>query len=156
MSMCVFIVWYPLEFSRLHTIYTWYWNSLLYNLISSGEKSAFAQFAPAIANHYNLAFSFHQVPITAGWRLTAWYEKLAQHLYTWPWAYMLPLCESCSRATSPYHLIVLEVRLTKYQQINPDISPAELQMITVLFTYMYWSSSSTFKWLCIRYLMWHY
>ena len=32
-----------------------------------GENSAFAHFAAAIANHYNLAFSFHQVPITAGW-----------------------------------------------------------------------------------------
>ena len=32
-----------------------------------GRKSAFAHFAAAIANHYNVAFSFHQVPITAGW-----------------------------------------------------------------------------------------
>ena len=45
----------------------WYWNSFLYSLISSGESSAFAHFAVAIANHYNLAFLFHQVPIPAGW-----------------------------------------------------------------------------------------
>ena len=38
-----------------------------YSLISSGENSAVAHFAAAIVNHYNLAFSFHQVPITAGW-----------------------------------------------------------------------------------------
>ena len=44
-----------------------YWNSFLYSLISSGEDSAFAHFAANIANHYKLAFSFHQVPITAGW-----------------------------------------------------------------------------------------
>ena len=44
------------------TIYTpcWYWNSLLFSLISSGGNSA-------IANIYNLAFSFHQVPVTVGW-----------------------------------------------------------------------------------------
>ena len=82
--MCMFIVWYPLEFSRLHNLHLWYWNSLLQSLISSGEDSTFAHFAAAIANHYNLAFSFHQVPITAGWTEAAWYERLAQYLYTWP------------------------------------------------------------------------
>ena len=40
---------------------------ILSYLIISGENSAFAYFAAAIANHYNLAFSLHQVPITAGW-----------------------------------------------------------------------------------------
>ena len=54
---------------------------LLYSLISSGENSAFAHFTAAIANHYNLTFSFHKVPITAGWTEAAWYEKLAKHLY---------------------------------------------------------------------------
>ena len=29
-------------------------------------------------------FSFHQVPITAGWTEAAWYERLTQHLYTLP------------------------------------------------------------------------
>ena len=50
-------------------------------------NSAFAHFAAAIANHYNLAFSFHQVPITTGWTEAVWYERLAQHLYTWPSAW---------------------------------------------------------------------
>ena len=49
------------------TIYTpWYWNSLLHSLISSGENSAFAHFAAAIANHYNLPSSFHQVSSLLG------------------------------------------------------------------------------------------
>ena len=49
------------------TIYTPGIGTLsIYTLISSGENSVFAHFAVAIANHYNLAFSFHQVPITAG------------------------------------------------------------------------------------------
>ena len=49
------------------TIYAPRIGTFLYSLISSGENSAFVQFDAAIANHYNLAFSFHQVPITAGW-----------------------------------------------------------------------------------------
>ena len=36
------------------------------SLILSRENSAFAHFAGAIANHYNLAFSFHQVAVTVG------------------------------------------------------------------------------------------
>ena len=71
----MFIVWYPLEFSRLFFLHPWYWNSLIYSLISSGKNSAFAHFAVAIGNHYNLAFLFHQVPmaITVEWREAAWY-----------------------------------------------------------------------------------
>ena len=85
--MCMFIVWYPIEFSRLHNLHPLYWNSLLYGLISSGENSAhFLQLLPFTI----LNCSFHQVPITAGWTEleAAWYEILAQHLYTWPatWA----------------------------------------------------------------------
>ena len=34
------IVWYPCEFSRLYNLRTWFWKSLLYSLISSGENSA--------------------------------------------------------------------------------------------------------------------
>ena len=49
---------------------TIYANVLELSLIQShllwGEFSI-AHFAAAIANHYNLALSFHQVPITAGW-----------------------------------------------------------------------------------------
>ena len=33
--------------------------------LSSGENSAFANFSAAIVNHYNVAFSFHRVPIIA-------------------------------------------------------------------------------------------
>ena len=50
------------------TIYALGIETLSYTVSSfSGENSAFAHFAAAIANHYNLVFSFHQVPITAGW-----------------------------------------------------------------------------------------
>ena len=35
-----FIVWSPREFSRLSNLLPWYWNSLLYGLISSGKNSA--------------------------------------------------------------------------------------------------------------------
>ena len=38
----------------------------MYSLIQSGENSAFAHFAKAIANHHNSAFSFHQVPSPPG------------------------------------------------------------------------------------------
>ena len=50
-----------------YNLHPWYWNTLLCSLISSGDNSAFAHFAAATANHYNLAFSFLQVPITSGW-----------------------------------------------------------------------------------------
>ena len=40
----------------------WFWNTLFYGLISSGENSAFTDCGAAIANHSNLAFSFYQVP----------------------------------------------------------------------------------------------
>ena len=73
---------------RLDNLHPWYWNSLSYSLISSGENSAFVYFAAAIANHYNSAFSFHWVAITAGWTEVAWYERLTQHLYTWPSAWL--------------------------------------------------------------------
>ena len=48
-----------------------------------GENLAFAHFAVATAKYYNLGFLFHQLPITAGWTEAVWYERLAQHLYTW-------------------------------------------------------------------------
>ena len=57
-------------------------SSLLYSLISSGENSVFAYFAAAIADHFNLAFSFYQVPITTEWTKAAWYEMFAEHLFT--------------------------------------------------------------------------
>ena len=95
----------PIEFSRLYNLRPWYWNSFLYSLISSGENSAFAHFAAAIANHYNLAFSFHQVPITAGWTEAAWYERLAQRLYTW-----LVMCYHCVRVAVGPHCHVCSTR----------------------------------------------
>ena len=69
------------------TIYTPGIGTLSYSLIPFWENSAFVHFSAAIANHYNLAFPFHQVPITAGWTGAA-YERLAQHLYTWPSAWL--------------------------------------------------------------------
>ena len=68
----MFVVWYLCDFNRLHNLHPWYWNSLLYSL-NSGENAAFAHFAAATANHYNLAFSFHQVLIIAAWTEVAWY-----------------------------------------------------------------------------------
>ena len=42
-----FIVCNPREFSGLYKLHPWYWNSLLYGLISSGESSAhFLQLMP--------------------------------------------------------------------------------------------------------------
>ena len=52
-----------------------------YGFISSREISAFVHFAAAIATHCNLASSFHQVPIIAGWTVVVWYERFARHLY---------------------------------------------------------------------------
>ena len=36
-------------------------------IFTYGENSAFVYLAAAVASHYNVAFSFHQVPITGGW-----------------------------------------------------------------------------------------
>ena len=45
-------------------LHPWHWNSHLYGFTSSGENSAhFLQLIPFKILH----FSFHQVPITAGW-----------------------------------------------------------------------------------------
>ena len=67
--VCMFIVWYPNAFSRLHNLHQWYWNSLLYGQISSGENSKhFLQLMPFTIIH----FSFHQVPITGGWTEAVW------------------------------------------------------------------------------------
>ena len=46
-------VWNPHEFSRLYNLHPWYWNSLLYGLISSGENSAnFLQLMPFTIFHF--------------------------------------------------------------------------------------------------------
>ena len=45
----MFIVWYLRVFSRLPNLHPWYWNSLLYGLIYSGENSGhFLQLIPFI------------------------------------------------------------------------------------------------------------
>ena len=78
--MCMFIVWYSSQVSRLHNLHPWYWNSLLYCLISSWERSVhFLQLMPFTI----LQFSFQQVPITTGWAEAVWNEKFAWHFYTW-------------------------------------------------------------------------
>ena len=49
----MFIVWYPRKFSRLYNLHPWYWNSLLYGLISSGENSThFLQLMPFTIFHF--------------------------------------------------------------------------------------------------------
>ena len=49
------------------TIYTpWYWNTVFYSLISSGENSAFAHFAAVITNHYNLLSRSTRYPSLLG------------------------------------------------------------------------------------------
>ena len=44
-----------------------------------GENSAHSSAGNAIHNFSN--FSFHQVPITAGWVEAIWNEKFARHFY---------------------------------------------------------------------------
>ena len=78
--MQMFIVWYPNEFSRLNNLHPWYWNSLIYGLIS-GENSAYYL---QLMSFTISSFLFHQAPITAGWAEAVWNEKFAQHFYTWP------------------------------------------------------------------------
>ena len=83
MWMCMLIVWYPLKFS-IHNLHPWYWNSLWYCLISSGENSAYIlQIMPFTILHFFPPASHH-----CWWTEAAWYERLAQHLYTWPAAWL--------------------------------------------------------------------
>ena len=59
---------YPRRISRLYNLHPWYWNTLFYSLISSGENSAFAHFVAAIANHYILACSTRYPSLLGGQR----------------------------------------------------------------------------------------
>ena len=94
-KMYVYSLISPWVHQTSYNLQPWYWNSLVYSLISSGENSAFARFAAALDNHYNLAFSFHQVPITAGWTDAAWYERFAKKsTYSVDMCYYL--CGSCN------------------------------------------------------------
>ena len=55
------------EFSGLYNLHSWYRNTVQHTLFSlsfSGENSAFVHSGAAVASHYNVAFSFHQLPIT--------------------------------------------------------------------------------------------
>ena len=61
--MSLHTVWYPLEFSRLHNLHPWYWNSLLYRLISSGANSAVHTLLQ-LYNSPSLQFSFIVTPGT--------------------------------------------------------------------------------------------
>ena len=49
----MFIVWYPIEFSILHNLHPWYWNSLIRSHLLWGEFSAFSA---AIAIHNSPLF----------------------------------------------------------------------------------------------------
>ena len=42
--MCLFIVWYPLQFSKLCNVRSWYWNSLINSLFSFGEEFCICAF----------------------------------------------------------------------------------------------------------------
>ena len=66
-----------------------------------GEFS-FCTLCCSYSHHYNLAFSFHQVPITAGWTEGVWYEGLAQQLYTWPVSW--PCGATCVGVIGPARL----------------------------------------------------
>ena len=44
----------------------------------------FSTISAAIAIHNSPLFVPPGIPITAGWTEAALYERLAQHLYTWP------------------------------------------------------------------------
>ena len=54
--LCMFIVWYPLEFSRLHNLQPWYWNSLLCRLTSTFSAANAIRnspfFVPPGTHHY--------------------------------------------------------------------------------------------------------
>ena len=78
--MYMFIVWDPIEFSRLHNLHPWYWNSLLYGLISSRENAThFLQ----LMSFTNLHFHSTRYPSLLGG--LRWHDMrgLPQHLYTW-------------------------------------------------------------------------
>ena len=58
----------------MYNSHSWYWDTRF--LQSHFRNSAFVNFAEIIAIHYNLASSFHRVPITAGWTEASWCERL--------------------------------------------------------------------------------
>ena len=63
----------------VHNLHPWFWNSILYSLIFSWDNSAhFLQLMPFTVLH----FSFHHVPIAAGWAKAVWKAKFAQHFHS--------------------------------------------------------------------------
>ena len=104
----MFIVWYPHEFSRLYNSHPCYWNSLSHMvymviwsyLTSCGEFRHFLQLMSFSVSN----FSFHRVPITAGWAEAVWNEKFARHFYTWP-AEGIELQTVCSWVQHPIHWV---------------------------------------------------
>ena len=76
------------------TIYIPGFGTVCYSIISSGKNSALAYFAAPIANHYNLAFSFHQVLSTgmvcpALLHMTSNRNQTPDHLILGPMPYPL-------------------------------------------------------------------
>ena len=61
MEMCIFIVQYPREFSRLHNLHSWYWNSCIQSHLLWGE---FSICALCSSNSGSLQFSFLVPPGT--------------------------------------------------------------------------------------------
>ena len=122
--MSVYSLKYPLS-SADFTIYAPGIGTLSFTVSSPLWRiQHFAHFAAAIANHYNLAFSFQQVPITAGWTEAAWYERLVQHLYTW-----LVMCYHCVRvAVGPHRHVCSTRRAVTFMSTRaaPHLMPLSL------------------------------
>ena len=77
----MFIVRYPSKFSRLEYNLLVLELSFIRSHLLWGE---FSTFSAANTIHNFPFFSFHQVPITAGWAEAVWNEQFAQHFYTIP------------------------------------------------------------------------
>ena len=97
--MSVYSLKSPLS-SAVFTIYAPGTGTLSYSLISSGENSAFAHFAAAIANHYNFSFlvppGTHHCWVDRGGMI---WEACPTPLHMT--GHVLPLCENCGRTTLP-------------------------------------------------------
>ena len=95
----------PLRSANL-TIYAhgicYNWNSLLHSLISSAENSAFAHFAAAVANHtVKLSRSTRYPSLLGGQWQRDIRDLPSTSTHDHQGSHVLPLCESCSRTTSP-------------------------------------------------------
>ena len=61
---------YPCQVGGLYNLYPWYSKTVFFSLFSYRDNSLFVQIAVAVANNYNLTFSFHQVPIATRFKHT--------------------------------------------------------------------------------------